>query len=331
MQPIIPPKLKPGDEVRVVAASCSLATCDKVTRQIAADRFGELGLTLSFGKHVLERDDFDSSSIESRLSDLHEAFADPKVKMILCARGGYNANQLLDGLDFSLIKKHPKILCGYSDITILSNAILAKTGLVSYSGPNFSTFGPKKGFEYTLEYFKQALFQKKPYEILPSKRWSDDPWHKDQDHRHFHRNKGYLVIQEGKAEGTILGGNLRTFNLLRGTKYMPSLKDSILFLEDDNLAGEHGLVEFDRNLQSLIHQPGFSGVRGIVLGRFQKKTKTKDALIEKMIRTKKELRHLPVIANADFGHTDQQCTFPIGGRGRLIVKGSRVRLTVLSY
>ena len=117
-----------------------------------------MGLNVSFSNNCEERDIFDSSSTESRLKDIHEAFADQKVKAILTTIGGCNSIHLLKGLDYKLIKQNPKILCGYSDITTLQNAILAKTGLITFSGPHFSTFGCLQGIEYIIDYFKRCLF-----------------------------------------------------------------------------------------------------------------------------------------------------------------------------
>ena len=113
-------------------------------------------MNVTFSKHAPDIDIFMSSSVESRIADLHEAFADSKVKGILTVLGGYNSNHLLDYIDYDLIAKNPKILCGFSDITALLNAIYAKTGLVSYSCPHFSTFAMQKGLEHTLEYFKKS-------------------------------------------------------------------------------------------------------------------------------------------------------------------------------
>lgn len=90
-----------------------------------------------------------------RIKDLHEAFLDNNVKMILTAIGGYNSNQLLRYIDYDIIKNNPQIICGFSDITALLNAIYTKSGLVTYSGPHFSNFGMNKGLEYTIRYFNE--------------------------------------------------------------------------------------------------------------------------------------------------------------------------------
>jgi len=328
MDKIFPEKLKAGDEVRVIAPARSLSIISKETREIANKRIEELGLKLTFSKHVEESDDFASSSIKSRIEDLHGAFSDKNVKAIITVIGGFNCNQLFRYIDWNLIKENPKIFCGFSDITALNNAIYAKTGLVSYSGPHYSTFGQKLYFDYTLDFFKKCLMTEDPFEIKPSELWSDDEWYKNQDGRKLVQNNGWLVINEGQAEGTILGANLCTFNLLQGTEYIPSIKDSALFLEDDYESKPHS---FDRDLQSLIHLPEFSRVKGIIIGRFQKASEMTDSLLTQIIKTKKELNNLPVIANVDFGHSDPKITFPVGGDCKLEITKDKQTLQILEH
>jgi muramoyltetrapeptide carboxypeptidase LdcA involved in peptidoglycan recycling len=229
-------------------------------------------------------------------------------------------------MDYDLIRNNPKIFCGYSDITALSNAIYAKSGLVTYSGIHFSSFGMEKGFDYSLDYFRKIFMDEgTSIEIQPSHEWSNDAWYMDQENRMFYPNEGYLVINEGACEGTVIGGNLCTLNLLQGTEFMPRLEDSILFLEDDKLTCPK---TFDRDLQSLIHQPGFSGVKGMVIGRFEKVSMVSNELIQTIIQSKRELSHIPVVANADFGHTSPMFTFPIGGKVKLHIKQKEVKITL---
>lgn len=328
MKELIPSKLTPGDHVRVIAPACSLAGIDSDIRKLAISRLQELQLTVSFGQNVAEQDIFNSSSVESRINDIHDAFKDPSVKGILAAIGGYNTNQLLTRLDYQLIAENPKILCGYSDITALSNAMYARTGLVTYSGPHFSSFGMEKGFDYSLEYFKKCLFENHSFEIKPSSNWSDDAWYKDQDNRTFIHNSGFDILNIGHAEGKIIGGNLCTLNLLQGTDFMPSLKDAILFLEDDY---EVHPATFDRDLQSLIHQKDFNQVKGIVIGRFQKASRISLEHLRQIINTKVELSTLPVVSNIDFGHTYPQITFPIGGTVRLSATEQGTSIVIVKH
>lgn len=328
MKTIYPPKLKAGDGVRIIAPSCSMGVVSKEVRDVANKRFAELSLELSFGKHVEEMDDFRSSSIQSRLDDIHDAFADKNVKAVLAVNGGFNSNQLLRDLNWVLIRSNPKIFCGYSDITALSNAIFAKTGLVTYSGPVYSDFGQKFYFDYTLEYFKKCFMSDSLVEIRPSKDWSDDAWYKNQQERNLVDNDGPLVINDGRASGTILGGNLCTLNLLQGTEYFPDLEGSILFLEEDHMSFPR---MFDRDLQSLIHLPSFAEVRGIVIGRFQRASEMPNNLLTQIIKTKRELHSLPVIANVDFGHTDPRITFPIGGESEIEARNGLSAIRILRH
>ncbi len=328
MDKLIPSKLQRSDLIRIITPSRSLRLIGEDTKQIANKRFEDMGLIHSFGKHVNEKDDFASSSIKSRIEDLHEAFADKNIKAIITVIGGFNSNQLLRYIDWDLIKNNPKIFCGYSDITALNNAIYAKTGLVTYSGPHYSTFGQKLHFDYSLEYFKKCLLSDEQFEIKPSKEWSDDAWYLDQNKRELLPNEGYLVIHEGEAEGTIIGANLCTFNLLQGTEYMPNLIDSILFIEDDCESVPH---TFDRDFQSLIHQPGFEGVKGIVIGRFQKASKMTNDLLKQIVDTKKELKKIPIIANVDFGHSDPKITFPVGGSAVVKAFQNNAQLRILEH
>lgn len=324
----IPKKLNPGDEVRVISPATSLAVISSEVRKIALANLEELNLKITFSKNAEECDVFSSASIASRIEDLHAAFLDPNVKGILTTLGGYNSNQLLSDLDYDLIAAHPKILCGYSDITALANAIHAQTGLVTYSGPHFSTFGMRKGLEYTLAAFKRCLLNAEPYTLRPAQEWSDDPWFREQEKRHFEQNTGYIVINAGQCEGRLLGGNLCTLNLLQGTAYMPSLANSILLIEDDF---ESQPLTFDRDLQSLIHQPEFSQVKGVIVGRFQRASNMSRSQLEQIMRSKRELDDIPVIINADFGHTTPQFTFPIGGKGKIVAENERVEFSILAH
>ncbi|MFD6443067.1 S66 peptidase family protein [Peribacillus sp. NPDC060186] len=322
-----PSRLKAGDEIRVIAPSRSLAIVKGEQRRLAEERLMELGFKVTYGNTALVHDDFFSNSIEDRIEDLHDAFKDPNVKGIFTAIGGYNANQILQYIDYDLIKENPKVLIGYSDITAILLAIYKKTGLTTYSGPHFSTFGMKAGLDYTMEYFKKAVLQVEDFYLDPSETWSDDSWHLEQDDRTFHTNSGYMVIQEGEATGTIIGGNLCTINLLQGTEYMPSLKDSILFIEDDE---ESHPFSFDRDLQSLLQLPDASGIKGIVIGRFQKESGMTDYALQEIIATKKEINGIPVIANANFGHVHPFVTVPVGAKAMMNVKNGKVTVNVLS-
>lgn len=324
----IPSKLQKGDVVRVIAPSHSLALISNNAREIATRRLELLGLVVTFGKHVEEKDEFISSSIASRIDDIHAAFIDPKVKAIFSVIGGFNCNQLLPYLDWDLIKSNPKIFIGYSDTTALQNAMLTRANLVTYSGPAYSTFGQKLYFDYTLEYFKKCVFQTNSFDIIPTTKWTDDAWYLNQDDRHPISNDGFQTLSKGESEGIIIGGNLGTLELLQGTPYFPVMKDVILFLEDDDESRYH---HFDRQFESLLQVMPIGYIRGIIFGRFQKKSAITQDHLEKLIRIRPQLAAIPIIANADFGHTSPMITFPIGGRASIIARDDKSEIKILEH
>ena len=325
---VFPQKLARGDALAVVAPSLSHALISDENRARARARWNEMGFTLRFGRFVEECDQSSSGSIASRVADVHEAFADPQVKGILTVLGGFNCNQLLPHLDYDLIARNPKVLCGYSDTTALLNAIYAKTGLVTYHGPYYSTAAMQRGAEYILEMFQRCLMTEGPFHIRAAKEWSDDAWYRDQTARTFFSNDGLSTLRPGCAEGRIVGGNLSTFALLHGTAYLPPLAGSVLFLEDDCESRAH---HFDRCLQAVLQQPGFSEVRALVIGRFQRGSEISKDDLAQIVRGQSVLDRIPVVAGADFGHTTPFFTFPIGGSCRVQAEESAVELVITQH
>lgn len=312
MQYIQPNKLKQGDTISVIAPSHSSEILTDEIKNIALKHFDNLGLKVVFGKNINQTNKTGSSSVENRLKDLHDAFEDKNINGIIAVRGGYHSNDLLPNINWELIKNNPKVFCGFSDITALNNAILAKTNLITYSGPNFINFGQKHETEYMVKYFIECLMSDAPYDINSSITWNEDNWWANQDHRMLTPNEGVNVFNSNKSkiEGTILGGNLSTLNLLQGTGYLPTSEDVILFIEDDELVD---INLFIRMLQALLQQKELEDIRGICIGRFKKESNINvselvDAINEVIIQHK-----VPIITNLDFGHTNPQFTIPIGG------------------
>lgn len=325
---VVPPKLRPGDQVRVVAPSRSRAMVNEHDHSaISAPRFADLGLTLTFGDHVDERDIFDSASIASRVADLHAAFADAEVGAILTVIGGFNSNELLPYLDWELIRTHPKILCGYSDITALQNALLTRAGLVTYSGPHWSSFGMQSHFDQTMEWFVRTVFDDGPVVLEPLRWWTDDAWFLDQDHRTVLPTRGWWPIRPGHAAGMLVGGNLCTFNLLQGTPYRPALDSTVLMVEDDERSNK---TEFARDLTSLLQLPDARNLAGLVIGRFRQASGMTREIIEEIVDRQPALEGVPVLANVDFGHTNPQATLPIGGQVD-IVAGETPTMTLTRH
>lgn len=316
----VPAKLQIGDEIRVIAPSRSRKILSEGGIQKAISALDGLGFKVTFGKNVDACDLQNSSSIEERIEDLHAAFADPNVKGILTVIGGFNCNELLPYIDYELLKQNPKILCGYSDITALANAITAKCGFITYSGPHFSSFQMEGLQDYQTAYFKKCFMQEYPYEIYPSKQWSDDLWYLDEVNRNY-ENTEWKVYSEGTVEGTLIGGNLCTLNLLQGTDYMPNTDDVILFVEDDELI----IPElFARDLTSLLQ--AVRNVKGLLIGRFQKVSKVTEEQLQFILSKHPQLKDIPVIYDMDFGHTQPILTLPIGGRVRIETKKGTIEV-----
>lgn len=312
---ILPDLLKKGDEIRVVAPSVGIKIIRDDCREIAKERFEAMGLKVSFGKNTTDDnfDEFATSDYQKRAEDIMDAFKDKNVKAIFTIIGGFNSNQVLPFLDYEVIKANPKIVCGFSDITALLNGIRAKTGLVTFYGPHYSSIGMKKGNEYTLDCMQKMLFEGKS-EFAPSSEWSDDLWFLDQEKREFIKNDGWWVLHGGDAQGVLEGGNISTLVLLNGTGFMPKFEAPTILAIENCFTYSADNKEFLRQLQSVVQQADFNQVKALLIGRFQKGSKVSRADLEYIVRSIPQLKGLPIIANMDFGHTTPIATLPLGGK-----------------
>lgn len=312
---MLPEKINAGDEIRIIAPARSAGDIDEVVIARAQAALESLSLKVSFSQYAFSRSQRGCPTDVEKVDDLHAAFLDPNVKGILAAIGGFNSNQLLGRIDWDIIRANPKIFAGFSDITVLNHAILAKTGLVTFATPNFYCFGLPPESNYSLEYFRRCLFAGQPetYKVRASKEFYDYAWDYDErSPRSKIVNGGMKIIQPGQASGTLLGGNLCSLNLLNGTEYFPCVEgDIILCLEDDSY---DSIPEtFERNLQSLIQQPYFRQVKAILFGRFQRESIAANDSLAAIISSKKIGSNIPIVSNLDFGHTDPKFSYKIGG------------------
>lgn len=312
---MLPEKINAGDERRIIAPARSAGDIDEVVIARAQAALESLSLKVSFSQYAFSRSQRGCPTDVEKVDDLHAAFLDPNVKGILAAIGGFNSNQLLGRIDWDIIRANPKIFAGFSDITVLNHAILAKTGLVTFATPNFYCFGLPPESNYSLEYFRRCLFAGQPetYKVRASKEFYDYAWDYDEKSpRSKIVNGGMKIIQPGQASGTLLGGNLCSLNLLNGTEYFPRIKgDIILCLEDDSY---DSIPEtFECNLQSLIQQPYFRQVKAILFGRFQRESIAANDSLAAIISSKKIGSNIPIVSNLDFGHTDPKFSYKIGG------------------
>ena len=313
-----------GTEIRVIAPSYRREPGDKQRNERAAQRLGSYGYTVTFGRHIDANYQLGTAEASDRVTDLHEAFTDPNVKIVMAHSGGWSANELLPLIDWELVRMNSKPLIGFSDITVLLNAIYAKTGIVSYLGPNFGSFGLANSWQYTLDVFDAVMRQEMPLELKPSTMWGEATG--DQ-----YPTQGLQVLQEGEAEAILLGGNFNTFHLLQGTEYQPAFSQPfILVAEDDDESGELTARYFSRGLESILQLPNVrKNLKGIVIGRFLPASKFSLATLAGIIASK-QLGSIPVVAEADFGHTMPILTLPIGGTLRVLAKHNYVVMHLVS-
>ncbi|EOH99602.1 hypothetical protein UAW_00754 [Enterococcus haemoperoxidus ATCC BAA-382] len=313
------PRLQAGDEIRVIAPSTSFARLSDLGITSAEKKLTDLGFKVTFAEHTNEQDVLGSSSIMSRVKDLHAAFSDDNVKGILTAIGGFNSNELLPYLDFELIKRHPKVFCGYSDITALCNAITAKTKLLTYVGPHFSSFQMDELQDYQTETFLHATTDEKAFDVSASESWSQDEWYLPDPKRTLFANDWKVYSHSEPVTGTCYGGNLGTFQLLFGTRFLPDLERSILFVEN---AEENDYHDFARGLAALLQV--VKHPQALLIGRFPKETDMTEERLLAILSKYPLLREIPVIYDMNFGHTQPIFTIPIGDQATVDTTNKKI-------
>jgi len=297
---MIPPRLQQGDTIGFVSPSKNL---DEARKEKLKSTFHVLehdfGLRIKLGKHAYATHIYGESagSPEQKAEDINSMFSDRDVKAIWCTVGGDTANDVLDLLDYGLIKKNPKIFMGLSDITVLLNALYHKTGLVTFhngdprSEPEYETFAD----DYSQQQFKKRLMDGAVGPIDKNSEWRS--------------------VRQGAAEGTILGGNLSSILKLAGTPYLPDFKGAILLLE----GFRPDPSEVQCKLTHLRQMGVFSAIAGVVIGfmySFQKDPKY-TIQFEDIVRDVTANYDFPIIKINEFGHKCPNTPLPIGGRGRM--------------
>ena len=313
---------KPANEIRVIAPSYYWEPGFEERDNRAKERLEGLGYKVTLGEHLASHYHLGTARAEDRVADFHKAVSDESVKIIVAYSGGWSANEMLPLIDWGLVKANPKPLVGYSDITVLLNAIYAKTGNIGLLGPDYGALGNETEWQYTLDHLALALQREYEMKLKPSKEWSS----KDGEAA---RQSRWSILQEGEAEGVLIGGNFNTFHLLQGTQYQPIFdRPFVLVAEDDDESGKLTTRYFSRRLESILQIPGVrKNLRAIVIGRFLPKSNVAAEELASVIASK-SLGDIPVVSNMDFGHTLPILTLPIGGRLELSAKGEGIEIVV---
>lgn len=291
MIPIKPKALKKNSTIALIAPAGPISESQLASAQ---ENLAEMGFKSTFTEKILEKKGYLAGSDEIRINDLHEAFNNENADAILCIRGGYGCSRIIDQIDYELIKKHPKIFIGYSDITALLNAIWQKTGLITFHGVvGTSAFTP-----YTRQQFENIVTnQSSKYQI--NTKQPDD----------------LNIIHEGKCNGQLVGGNLSIIISLIGTPYEINFENKILFIEEVNEAP----YKIDRMLTQLLLNGNIKNAAGIILGKFNgcdidhaEITVNNSLSLNEIFDNRLKKLSIPVLSGFSFGHVMDQALFPIG-------------------
>src|SRR5579863_6089697 len=301
---IRPRALRAGDTVSLITPSSYVSDPDRLALAERTVRY--FGLVPKFGRNVRKREGYLGGSVDERVDDLHAAFRDPEIKGVFAIRGGYGAAQLLDRIDYSLIRSNPKIFLGYSDITALHLAIQKLANLVTFHGPiTLSRFTP-----YTQACFRKALFEPEPLGRITNPPDSDPL-------RPAHTMR---TVRPGKARGPLIGGNLTLISTTMGTPYEIETRGRILFLEDV----DEEPYSIDRMLTQLRLAGKLDAAAGIIFGECQdcrprefKQSFESTLSVGEVVDDILGPLRIPVLSGLTIGHTDDQLTLPLGVMAQL--------------
>jgi muramoyltetrapeptide carboxypeptidase len=280
-----PPALKPGDKVGIVAP-CAAVDPENLQRGITV--LTSMGYRVEASSKALDRDDILAGTDGTRAAELQGFFADPQIKAIFTARGGYGCGRLLPLLDFAAIARQPKIFVGFSDVTYLLNALVEQSHLICFHGPTVAMDLARGLSAASLAHLKNVLSGAAFPLVLPAQE----------------------VLHEGLAHGELIGGCMSVVVAMLGTRYAPSFEGRILFLEDVN----ERPYRVDRMLTQLAQSGALSKVTGVVFGgmRGYEDTPEEQRLIRRFVREHTCALGVPVLAGLNVGHSTENLTIPLG-------------------
>ena len=270
--------------------------CDNEKVLNAKKFFESKGFNVKLSENIFDKDRYLAGSDDKKLEELHKFFSDSEIDIIMCARGGYGAIRLVNNIDYDLIKKNPKIFCGFSDVTALLLMIYKKTGMVVYHGPMAtSDFGDElhhltpslKGWENTYICFLDAIKGEK---------------------LQFQCNK---IYKDGSVQGIIWGGNLATVVSLCGLNFIPD-ENFVFFAEDLN----EQVYKIDKMFQQLINIDNFrQNCKGIVLGDFL--DCGNEEWLQEYFEELANRLEIPIVGGFKITHEREKITVPIGRQAKL--------------
>ena len=307
---LLPAPLRKGDTIALVSPSA--ATDEALSLQLAREAMEALGFKVAPGAHMASRRGHLAGTDAERAGDLNAAFADPGVKAIVCVRGGSGAARLLPLLDYDAVRRNPKVLLGYSDITALHNALLAQAGLVTFHGP----IGSGSWNRFNVDQFRRVFLDRELMTYQNAVDAGDEL---------VPRKNRTVTLTGGKARGELVGGNLTVLTALAGSPYLPDFSGKILFLEDVSEAP----YRVDRMFSTLKLMGALDRIAGFVFGECTDcdpgdgyGSLTLDQIFEDHIKP----LGIPAYRGAMIGHIRQQFIVPVGGRVELDADAGTFRM-----
>ena len=306
----LPPGLSPGDTIGLVSPSS--ASDESLSLHLAREVIEALGFKVKEGEHFGARRGYLAGTDAQRAGDINAMFADPAVNAIVCLRGGWGAARLLPLLDYERIRRNPKILLGFSDITALHCALQAKAGLVSFHGP----MGSSSWNGFNVDQFRRLFLERELMDYRNKLEAGDEL---------VPRRNRTVTLRGGKARGELVGGNLAVLVALAGTPYMPDFDGKILFLED---VGE-APYRIDRMLSTLKLSGALDRIAGFIFGECTDcnpgggyGSLTLEQILDDYILP----LAIPAYRGAMIGHIREQFIVPVGGRVELDADAGSFRM-----
>ncbi|MGZ3865046.1 MAG: S66 peptidase family protein [Bacteroidia bacterium] len=301
---VIKPKaLKAGDTVAITSPAG--AVWDETQVEKFTGIIEGLGFKVKHGQTLKEKHGYFAGKDELRAKELSDFFSDKEVSAIFCMKGGWGCARILDKINYELIKKNPKVIMGFSDITSLLIAINHKTGLVTFHGP----VGNSGWNDFSVDYIKRVLIQKENVTYTYPEKDDDKPY----------------MINPGKAKGVLVGGNLTVLAGIIGSEYLPHWKNKILFLEE----AKEEPYSVDRMLTQLKLAGVLNNISGFVFGKCVKceaEEPQKAFLFKEVLEQHIKPLGIPAFYGAMIGHIENKYTMPIGIQAEIDAEKNIIRL-----
>jgi muramoyltetrapeptide carboxypeptidase len=287
MQPIRPAALRPGDTVMLVSPASPLKP-ERLARGV--ELLTGWGLRVQLGAHAYAVKGFFAGGDGERAADLNAAFADPQVRGVLCTRGGYGVQRIVDAIDMAAVRRDPKVVLGFSDITALQLALWRGARLATVHGPG-AAWNDERTPPLSAESLRSALMTTEPVVV------KRDP-----------AEETAGVTTRGTARGTLLGGNLCLLTSSIGTPDMPDLSGAVLLLED---VGEQP-YKVDRMLTHLRRSGALDDVAAVAIGQFTDCADDWPVTVAEVLAERLGDLGVPVLGGLPIGHGHGQLTVPVG-------------------